>query len=132
MIGTGPFGGPPRIIPSPTKTHGVSQQTVYTPRGGLTVLVGTGGPTQTVHSSHHSRGHHSSSSTDYYDEHIDNLSPGDRKKYDDRGDIPGYMIPGYNQYSKYNFIFKKFTVVENWDKYYFISFQAGFVNFTLV
>jgi hypothetical protein len=95
VIGTGPLNGSPRIYPSPTKTPGVAQQTVYTPRGGLTVLVGTGGPTQTVHNirgQHHS----SSSSTDYYDEHIDSLSPSDRKKYDDRGDIPGYMIPGYN------------------------------------
>lgn len=30
------------MYPSPTKLPGVAQQTVYTPRGGLTVLVGTG------------------------------------------------------------------------------------------
>lgn len=61
-------------------------------------MVGTGGPHQTVHHSSHHRGHHSSSGSDYYDEHLDNISPGDRQKYGDRGDIPGYMIPGYNQY----------------------------------
>lgn len=98
MIGTGKLSGQPRIYPSPTKTSGVAQQTVYTPGGGLTVLVGTGGPTQTVHSGHHSRGYHSSSNSDYYDEHLDGLSPSDRKKYDDRGDIPGYMIPSHNLY----------------------------------
>jgi hypothetical protein len=28
---------------------------------------------------------------------IDRLSPQDRKKYDDRGDIPGYLIPGHSR-----------------------------------
>lgn len=42
VIGTGPIDGPLRIVPSPQKIPGVSHQTVYTPSGGVTVLVGTG------------------------------------------------------------------------------------------
>ena len=42
VIGTGHIGGPLRVVPSPQKIPGVSQQTVYTPHGGVTVLVGTG------------------------------------------------------------------------------------------
>ena len=51
----------------------------------------------------HHGSHYSSSTTDDFHD-IDKLSPQDRKKYDDRGDIPGYMIPGYTpgqQHSKY-------------------------------
>lgn len=109
VIETAPFGGGPRIYHSPTKTPGVAQQTVYTPTGGLNVLVGTGGPTQTVNIGHHFKEQHSSSS-EYHGEHIDNLSPGERKKYDNRGDIPGYMIPGYNQNGRL-LLFQLLTVI---------------------
>lgn len=58
------------------------------------LLCEIGGPVQTVH---HSSSHHQTSHrTDSLDSHdYDNLSAGDRKKYDDRGDQPGYLItPG--------------------------------------
>lgn len=42
VIGTGHIDGPLRVVPSEQKIPGVSQQTVYTPSGGVTVLVGTG------------------------------------------------------------------------------------------
>lgn len=42
VIGTGHIEGPLRIVPQPPKVPGISQQTVYTPSGGVTVLVGTG------------------------------------------------------------------------------------------
>jgi hypothetical protein len=42
VIGTGKIDGPLRVVPSDQKIPGVSQQTVYTPTGGVTVLVGTG------------------------------------------------------------------------------------------
>lgn len=42
VIGTGHIDGPLRVLPSEQKVPGVSQQTVYTPSGGVTVLVGTG------------------------------------------------------------------------------------------
>jgi hypothetical protein len=42
VVGTGHIDGPLRVVPSEQKIPGVSQQTVYTPSGGVTVLVGTG------------------------------------------------------------------------------------------
>jgi hypothetical protein len=42
VYGTGHIEGPLQVIPSHPKIPGVSQQTVYTPSGGVTVLVGTG------------------------------------------------------------------------------------------
>jgi hypothetical protein len=42
VIGTGNADGPVHVVPSPQKIPGVSHQTVYTPSGGVTVLVGTG------------------------------------------------------------------------------------------
>lgn len=42
VIGTGAIDGPLRVVPSQQKIPGVSHQTVYTPSGGVTVLVGTG------------------------------------------------------------------------------------------
>jgi uncharacterized protein YodC (DUF2158 family) len=94
VINTGKLDGPLRVYQSPQKTPGVSQQTVYTPTGGLTVLVGTGGPHQTVQT--HGGSHSSRSENDCYNcNDYDGLSPQERKKYDDRGDQPGYIInPG--------------------------------------
>jgi len=121
VIGGSKVEGPLRVVPSPQKIPGVSHQTVYTPGGGVTVLVGTGGPTQTVHhgshsySSHHSSSHHSRTydGDGSYNE-IDNLSANDRKKYDDRGDIPGYVInPGQLGIvtQKYKALFCNFTTL---------------------
>lgn len=42
VIGTGHLDGPVRVIPTEQKVPGVAHQTVYTPGGGVTVLVGTG------------------------------------------------------------------------------------------
>lgn len=43
VIGTGPMkDGPVQVIPTDQKVPGVAHQTVYTPSGGVTVLVGTG------------------------------------------------------------------------------------------
>ena len=86
-----PVDEPFRVYSSEPKIPGVSQQTVYTPRSrdGLTVLVGTGGPVQTVHQS----GHHGYKTTQTDD--FDSVSAQDRQKYGNRGDQPGYLItPG--------------------------------------
>lgn len=48
VIGTGKLDGPLRIVPSPQKIPGVSQQTVYSPTGGTVVLVGTGEKNDTI------------------------------------------------------------------------------------
>lgn len=42
VYGTGHIDGPLRVVPTQQKIPGVSHQTVYTPSGGVTVLVGTG------------------------------------------------------------------------------------------
>jgi hypothetical protein len=92
VIGTGPLDGPLRVHQTPSKIPGVSQQTVYSPSatGGLTVLVGTGGPIQSVQ---HSSGYHQSQKT--ISEDFDSITAHDRQKYGDRGDQPGYVLtPG--------------------------------------
>lgn len=63
----------------------------------------SGGPTQTVHTSHHS--HHQSSTHDSSysrKEEIDfeDTTIKERKK-EDRGDQPGYLIPGYHPVGKH-------------------------------
>lgn len=105
VIGTGrKHDGPLRIVPGShgPSIPGVAQQTVYTPGGGLTVLVGTGGPHQTVY--HHPQdydqtqiehGHGISQPlipTDSSSAEIDNYTKIDGEQ---RGDIPGHLImPG--------------------------------------
>lgn len=90
VYGTGKLQGPLRVIPSPQKIPGVSQQTLYSPTGGTVVLVGTGGPTQTVHHSGSHHEHHDQFDHDGYPIHEADL---DNK----RGDQPGHLIPGYSR-----------------------------------
>lgn len=90
VYGTGKLQGPLRVIPSPQKIPGVSQQTLYSPSGGTVVLVGTGGPTQTVHHSGSHHEHHDQFDHDGYPIHDTNLN-------NQRGDQPGHLIPGYSR-----------------------------------
>ena len=103
----GPADGPVRIIPGPGHgVNGVGHQTVYHPSGDVTVLVGTGGPHQTVHHTSHGASHysgHTSTGVDRNDHEswtngdasreIDNIQQ--HKNGEQRGDQPGHHItPG--------------------------------------
>lgn len=81
---------------------GVTQQTVVTPNNGLTVLVGTGGPHQTIHHLPHGfdyskfipggQGVQYPIYSDIGSNEIDNYTKPDNEQ---RGDIPGHIImPG--------------------------------------
>jgi hypothetical protein len=116
VIGTGgKLDGPFRILPGShgPSIPGVAQQTVYTPGGGLTVLVGTGGPHQTVYHHHSDYDKHQIDQgrkqtqkvipTDSSSAEIDNYTKPDGEQ---RGDIPGHLImpgqiPGRKDDGKY-------------------------------